>query len=80
MRAQWHAPVRAGLPSAGRHTVPTNAPHVTLTVTGVGPAHEDRLVDALPPVHLPLPLLLGSDVVLGHPTHVLARLVVPLRG
>ena len=77
VRAQWRALVDAGLPSLGRHTGATNAPHVTLTVaSGVGPAHEQRLADALPPADLPLPLLLGGYVVFGHHKHVLARLVV----
>ena len=78
VRAQWRALVEAGLPSLGRHTGATNAPHVTLTVaSGVGPAHEERLVDALPPADLPLPVLLGGYVVFGTHKHVLARLVVP---
>ncbi|MFC3689048.1 2'-5' RNA ligase family protein [Aquipuribacter hungaricus] len=78
VRAQWRALVEAGLPSLGRHTGATNAPHVTLTVaSGVGPAHEDALADALPPADLPLPLLLGGYVVFGSHKHVLARLVVP---
>ena len=80
VRAQWRALVEAGLPSLGRHTGPTNAPHVTLTVaSGVGPAHEERLADALPPADLPLPVLLGGYVVFGTHKHVLARLVVPTR-
>lgn len=78
VRTQWRTLVDAGLPSLGRHTGPTNAPHITLTVaSGVGPAHEERLVDALPPVDLPLPVLLGGYVVFGTHKHVLARLVVP---
>ena len=78
VRAQWRALVEAGLPSLGRHTGPTNAPHVTLTVaSGVGPVHEDRLADAVPSTDLPLPLLLGGYVVFGTHKHVLARLVVP---
>ncbi len=77
VRAQWQALVDAGLPSLGRHTGATNAPHVTLTVaSGVGPADEERLFDALPPSDLPLPVLLGGYVVFGHHKHVLARLVV----
>lgn len=78
VRQQWQALVDAGLPSLGRHTGATNAPHVTLVVaSGVGPQAEERLVDALPPADLPLPLLLGGYVVLGGHKHVLARLVVP---
>ena len=78
VRAQWRALVEAGLPSLGRHTGPTNAPHVTLTVaSGVGPVHEDRLADAVVSTDLPLPLLLGGYVVFGTHKHVLARLVVP---
>lgn len=78
VREQWRALVEAGLPSLGRHSGPTNAPHVTLTVaSGVGPAHEDRLADALPRADLPMPVLLGGYVVFGTHKHVLARLVVP---
>ena len=78
VRAQWRALVEAGLPSLGRHTGPTNAPHVTLTVaSGVGPVHEQRLGDAVAPADLPLPVLLGGYVVFGTHKHVLARLVVP---
>ena len=78
VRAQWRALVEAGLPSLGRHTGPSTAPHVTLTVaSGVGPVQEDRLADAVAPADLPLPLLLGGYVVFGTHQHVLARLVVP---
>lgn len=78
VRGQWRALVEAGLPSLGRHTGATNAPHVTLVVaSGVSPQAEERLVDALPPVDLPLPVRLGGYVVFGAHKHVLARLVVP---
>lgn len=78
VRTQWRALADAGLPSLSRHTGATNAPHITLAVaSGVSPLADERLVDALPPADLPLPLLLGGYVVLGGHRHVLARLVVP---
>lgn len=78
VRSQWRALVEADLPSLGRHTGATNAPHVTLVVaSGIGPEDEQRLVEALPPGDLPVPLTLGGYVVFGVHKHVLARLVVP---
>lgn len=79
VRAQWRALVEADLPSLGRHTGPTNRPHVTLGVAqGVAPEHEERLVAAVAGSSaLPLPVRLGGLVLLGGHKHVLARLVVP---
>ncbi|MGJ7442444.1 2'-5' RNA ligase family protein [Aquipuribacter sp. MA13-6] len=79
VRAQWRALVEADLPSLGRHTGPTNRPHVTLGVAqGVAPEHEERLVAAVDAARaLPLPVRLGGLVLLGGHKHVLARLVVP---
>ncbi len=79
VRAQWRALVEADLPSLGRHTGPTNRPHVTLGVAqGVAPEHEERLVAAVQGSSvLPLPVRLGGLVLLGGHKHVLARLVVP---
>lgn len=79
VREQWRALGEAGLPNLGRHSGPTNRPHVTLGVAeGVSPADDERLVRAVADVPaLPLPVLLGGFVVLGVHRHVLARLVVP---
>ena len=79
VRAQWRVLMAADLPSQGRHTGPTNRPHVTLTVAqGVGPEHEQRLVEAVAAgPRLPLAVRLGGLVLLGAHKHVLARLVVP---
>lgn len=78
VRRQWRALADAGLPSQARHTGASNAPHVTLAVaSGVSPAHEDRLADAVTDAGLPMPVLLGGLVLLGRHKHVLARLVVP---
>ena len=83
VRAQWRVLAQAGLPNLGRHTGPSNRPHVTLVVaTGVGPEHEERLAVALGSAGaagapVPLQLLLGGYVVFGTHRHVLARLVVP---
>lgn len=79
VRSQWRALVEADLPSLGRHTGPTNRPHVTLGVAqGVSPEHEQRLADAVAAgPGPPLPVRVGPLVLLGAHKHVLARLVVP---
>lgn len=78
VRSQWRALVEADLPSLGRHTGPTNRPHVSLGVAqGVAPEHEERLARAVAASTVPLPVRLGGLVLLGGHKHVLARLVVP---
>ncbi|MFP5334180.1 MAG: 2'-5' RNA ligase family protein [Actinomycetes bacterium] len=79
VRRQWTALGDAGLPSQGRHTGPSNRPHVTLAVAGSVP---DVVEAALPDAvrGLPLDVLLGSPVVFGAPgRRILVRLVVPSR-
>lgn len=78
VRAVWRGLIDAGLPSQGRHTGPTNAPHVTLTARPrIGPEHDDAL-RSLAAESLPLPIELGGLVVFGQGPRgfVLARLVV----
>lgn len=70
IRAEWDGFVRADLPSQALHRGASNAPHVTLLAR-----------PALPPTAvegLPLPIRLGSPVVLGGgDRRTIARLVVP---
>lgn len=77
VRADWAALDAAGLPSAGQHQGPSNAPHVTLAERDeVGERTErglDRLAAALP-VQLPLGGLLLFPAARGRA--VLARAVV----
>jgi len=73
VRAEWHALAAAGLPSQAHHRGASNRPHVTLLVRASLPVPAS--VDGIP-----LPLLLGSPVVLGAgDRRTLARLVVPSR-
>lgn len=57
VRDLWERLRAAGLRSLADHTHPSNRPHITLVTT-------DRL-DPLPPLHLPVPVELGSAELLG---------------
>lgn len=87
VRADWAALLNAGLPSQGRHTGPSNRPHLTLALTASAP---DPVRDRLTAIaaELPLPATVGAVLVFGHrqlsdagrathPTLILSRLVVP---
>lgn len=70
-RGLWDRLAEAGIPSQAQHRAASNAPHVTLVA-----ARSIALPAAAPP--LPVPLVLGSPVVLGSgPSRALALLVVP---
>ncbi len=76
VRGDWQTLIDAGLPSAGRHTGPSNRPHITVFAAPSLPAEREP---ALAPfaARLPLPLRLGGLVLFGRGEFVLARLVVP---
>lgn len=74
MRAEWEALAARGMSSLGRHTSPTNRPHLTLLarvdLADVDPAAFAELA--------PMPLTLGAPVLFGTgDRRVLARSVVP---
>ncbi len=77
---QWHRLIEAGLPSAGRHSSPSNRPHVTIAVRErLDPGTVETLRDA-PGASLPLDLRLGGAVVFAAGERfVLARPVVVSR-
>ena len=73
VRDDWARLLDAGLPSAGRHTAPSNRPHITLVV------REWMDAAALAPLadSLPIRLDLGGVLLFGHRDRfVLARQVV----
>ena len=76
VRAEWDRLVAADLPSAGRHSGPSNRPYVTLAVRD----HMDA--GALQPLAamMPVPLELGGVLVFGRGDRfVLSRAVVMTR-
>jgi 2'-5' RNA ligase len=76
VRADWARLGRAHLPSQGRHTGPSNRPHLTLALTGsVTEPIRVRLAGIA--AGLPLPLTVGALLVFGHRQFILSRLVVP---
>jgi 2'-5' RNA ligase len=78
IRETWQALAEADLPSQGRHTGPTNAPHVTLLARpSIDPGHDVALA-AVAAEALPAPVVPGGLVVFGRGPRgfVLARLVV----
>lgn len=77
IRNEWQALVDAGLPSQGRHSGATNAPHVTLVARPqLDDAHDAELADVM--AALPLRADLAGLVVFGSPPRglVLGRSVV----
>lgn len=76
IRRDWAALVDAGLPSQGRHAVPTNRPHVTLAVSERIDAGADVALRAVA-ARLPLDCRVGAPVLFGSRTPTLARLIVP---
>lgn len=77
VRREWAALSDAGLPSQAKHQGASNAPHVTLALAGSVPDFvEARIGRALEDIE-PLPVRLGSLLVMGSRRFVLARLVVP---
>ncbi|MGN6325337.1 2'-5' RNA ligase family protein [Pseudolysinimonas sp.] len=73
IRAEWEALAAAGLPSQALHRGVSNRPHVTLLVRAALPLPGS--VEGIP-----LPLVLGSPIVLGvGERRTIARLVVPSR-
>ncbi len=77
VRREWALLAEAGLPSQASHRGESNAPHVTLSAAGgVSDDVGARLVEALE-AFAPVPVRLGSLVVLGSRHLVLARLVLP---
>ncbi|CAN7202344.1 2'-5' RNA ligase family protein [Terrabacter sp. LjRoot27] len=77
VRREWAALAAAGLPSQAHHQGATNAPHITLALAGKVPDYvEARIARALETVR-PVPVRLGSLLVMGSRRYVLARLVVP---
>jgi 2'-5' RNA ligase len=77
VRREWAVLAEAGLPSRADHRGDSNAPHVTLSAAGLVPdAVEKRIARALEDFQ-PVPVRLGSLVVLGSRRLVLARVVLP---
>jgi 2'-5' RNA ligase len=77
VRREWTALAEAGLPSQAKHQGATNAPHVTLALGGALPDYvETRIARTLETME-PVPIRLGSLLVMGSRRFVLARLVVP---
>jgi 2'-5' RNA ligase len=79
VREEWRALLEADLPSQGRHTGPSNAPHVTL---GVAEHLTSGIEDALERLDYGVgePLRLGGLLVFGGRTSILSRVVVPSAG
>lgn len=74
VRAEWDALAALGVSSLGRHTSPSNRPHITV-IAGVGlPPCDAGVLDGIPsfPITLGAPLLFGTG-----DRRVLARSVVP---
>lgn len=76
VREEWRLLVDAGLPSQGRHTGASNAPHVTIGVAGALDDHAERALDAAV-LGRGSPLRLGGLLVFSGRTAVLSRIVVP---
>lgn len=74
MRAEWEALAARGMSSLGRHTSPTNRPHLTLLArVDLGDLDSDAFARTAP-----IPLTLGAPVLFGAgDRRVLARSVVP---
>jgi 2'-5' RNA ligase len=78
VRADWHRLIQVRLPSAGRHTGPTNRPHITLALTG-SMTESERGQLAQIAAGLPLRITVGALLVFGRRQYILSRLVVPNR-
>lgn len=76
VRADWAALLRAGLPSQGRHTGPSNRPHLTLALTAAAP-EPVRVRLAAIATELPLAVTVGAVLVFGRRQFIVSRLVVP---
>ncbi len=76
VREEWALLVEAGLPSQGRHTGASNAPHVTLGVADVVDEGSEKALAAVD-YGAGAPLWLGGLLVFTGRTSVLSRLVVP---
>ncbi|SFI20240.1 MULTISPECIES: 2'-5' RNA ligase family protein [Microbacterium] len=74
VRVEWERLAAAGLSSAGRHTCPSNRPHVTLLVRpALSPTRFEAALAALP-----IALMLAEPIVFRHGDRgVLARRIVP---
>lgn len=59
VRAQWEALAEAGLPSQGKHTGSSNAPHITLAVAVEVPSEIEDALHALA-ARVPVPVRLGG--------------------
>ncbi|MFF7293706.1 2'-5' RNA ligase family protein [Microbacterium sp. NPDC008134] len=74
VRAEWEALAALGLSSLGRHTSPSNRPHLTLLARVDLPRFDADVLDGIPsfPITLGAPLLFGTG-----DRRVLARSIVP---
>jgi 2'-5' RNA ligase len=74
VRAEWETLATLGVSSLGRHTSPSNRPHVTLLARVDLPPFDADVLDGIPsfPITLGAPLLFGTG-----DRRVLARSVVP---
>lgn len=76
VRDAWDRLTRARLPSQGRHTGPSNRPHVTLALAAsMTPPARERLGAIA--AELPLRCAVGALLVFGARRFILSRLVVP---
>src|SRR6476469_3834346 len=77
VRREWASLAAAGLPSQSQHQGATNAPHLTLALAGVVPDYVEARIARVLETMRPVPMRLGSLLVMGSRRYVLDRLVVP---